>query len=67
MNENIYVISDLFWLTICKYFLKSSTENDNILNILEKRIAKNFINFFIRVDDKYEKDDFFKKYFDILS
>jgi len=24
MNENIYVISDLFWLTICKYFLKSS-------------------------------------------
>jgi len=34
---------------------------------LEKRIAKNFINFFIRVDDKYEKDNFFKKYFDILS
>ena len=65
--ENKMVVSDLFWLTICKFFLKNSFEYENIQVILEKRIAKNFINFFIRVDDKYEKDDFFKKYFDILS
>jgi hypothetical protein len=67
MTENKMVVSDLFWLTICKFFLKNSNEIDDIYKILEKRIAKNFINFFIRVDDKYEKDDFFKKYFDILS
>ena len=65
--ENKMVISDLFWMTICKFFLKRSAELDNVQGVLEKRIAKNFINFFIRIDDKYEKDDFFKKYFDILS
>ena len=26
MSENIMVISDLFWLTICKFFLKNSNE-----------------------------------------
>jgi hypothetical protein len=67
LTENKMVISDLFWMTICKFFLKRSAELDNVQGVLEKRIAKNFINFFIRIDDKYEKDDFFKKYFDILS
>lgn len=29
MNENKYVVSDLFWLTICKFFLKTSPEIEN--------------------------------------
>lgn len=61
------VISDLFWLTTLKFFLHYHPDYEKHESILETRIAKNYINFMIRVDDKFEGDKFFKRYFDILA
>jgi len=61
------VISDLFWLTTLKFFLQNHPDADKIEKILVTRIAKNYINFLIRVEDKFEGDKFFKRYFDILA
>jgi hypothetical protein len=61
------VISDLFWLTTLKFFLLNHPEAEKNEKILVTRIAKNYINFLIRVEDKFEGDKFFKRYFDILA
>ena len=67
IQENLMVISDLFWLTVIRFYLQNHPEADKIEKNLETRIAKNYINFLIRVEDKFEGDKFFKRYFDILA
>lgn len=72
MEENLAIVSDSFWFAISKFFHKKkdngvkktleakySEVEENLLN----RIARNYVNFFLSIDDKFEKDDFFKVFF----
>lgn len=70
MEENLAIVSDAFWFAISRFFhrkrdnnlkknnleLKYNEIEENLLN----RIARNYVNFFLSIDDKFEKDDFFK-------
>ena len=58
-------MSDCFWYAICKFF--HTGKYKEIESKLKDRIAKNYVNFFLTIEDPYEKDEFFKRYFDILS
>jgi hypothetical protein len=71
MEENLAIVSDAFWYAISKFFPKKKEgdlkkkENGeektvDIEECLLNRIAKNYVNFFLSIDDKFEKDDFFK-------
>ncbi len=62
-TENKAILSDSFWYAICKFFPNKSfypEDYDNIKENLLNRIAKNYVNYFLTIDDKYEKEDFFK-------
>ena len=75
MEENLAIVSDSFWYAICKFFNKKKekeketdtkkrdSKDEKTLEIEENllnRIAKNYVNFFLSIEDKYEKEDFFK-------
>ena len=59
------VSSDCFWYIIAKFF-KGETYKDIQENLLD-RISKNYVNYYISIEEGIEKNEFFKYYFDILS
>lgn len=65
MQENLAVSSDCFWYIISKYF--KGEAYIEIQNNLLNRISKNYVNYYISIEDGIEKNEFFKFYFDILS
>lgn len=65
MRENIAVSSDSFWFIIAKLF-KGESYKDIQENLLD-RISKNYVNYYISIEEGIEKNEFFKYYFDILS
>ena len=78
MEENLAIVSDAFWYAISKFFpkkkegeaKKKDNNEDRVVDIEEcllNRIAKNYVNFFLSIDDKFEKDDFFKVFFYFLD
>lgn len=64
MKENMAVSSDCFWYIIAKFFKENTT---NIQESLLDRISKNYVNYYISIDEGIEKNEFFKYYFDILA
>lgn len=65
MKENVAVSSDSFWFIIAKLF-KGESYKDIQENLLD-RISKNYVNYYISIEEGIEKNEFFKYYFDILS
>ena len=64
-EENKAIVSDLFWYSICKFF--NPNKYIDTQNLYLKRIAKNYINYFLSITDKHDNHLFFKTYFDILA
>ncbi|KRW99570.1 hypothetical protein PPERSA_13150 [Pseudocohnilembus persalinus] len=88
LEENKAVISDCFWVAICKYKvqkaqkLKKKEEEslyppsdwnfkedqyDDIVNQLLDRVARNYVNLLLSIEDQLDQDIFFKTYFDIVA
>ena len=56
-------MSDAFWYAICRFFPNNKISAESYANIednLLNRISKNYVNYFLSIDDKYEKEEYFK-------
>jgi hypothetical protein len=52
--ENKAIVSDAFWYAICKFFPNNKISPETYENIEENllnRIAKNYVNYFLSIDD----------------
>ena len=63
-TENIAIISDLFWLSICR--LVRQNEFTSFEEVLLARVSRHYLNLFTGIDKNY-RDEFYKSYCDNIA
>ncbi|KAL4475443.1 hypothetical protein ABPG72_022078 [Tetrahymena utriculariae] len=80
LEENVAIVSDSFWYAISKFQEKRlsklltpdefKVEEKKFKQIQERllnRIARNYVNILLSIENKNDNNTFFKKYFDIIA